>query len=169
RVESKKLSGLARRFIVEEEPKVLKAALEDLRSEPAAFTLDVVGEATVSDKEALATQQRYLDLLRSLTSIASEWPVVPQIDQGPQGSLPRVNLSVKVSSLYPRFDALDPDSAVVTRERLRPLFREAARLNAALTIDMEQYGFKDLTLAIFCDLLEESEFALGPRAGIAIQ
>jgi len=163
------VTRLARRFIVEEEPKVLKAALEDLRSEPTAFTLDVVGEATVSDKEALATQQRYLDLLRSLTSIASEWPVVPQIDQGPQGSLPRVNLSVKVSSLYPRFDALDPDSAVVTRERLRPLFREAARLNAALTIDMEPYAFKDLTLAIFCDLLEESEFALGPRAGIAIQ
>src|SRR5215831_19584627 len=31
------VTRLARRFIVEEEPKVLKAALEDLRSEPTAF------------------------------------------------------------------------------------------------------------------------------------
>jgi RHH-type transcriptional regulator, proline utilization regulon repressor / proline dehydrogenase / delta 1-pyrroline-5-carboxylate dehydrogenase len=163
------VTRLARRFIVEEEPKVLKSALENLRKEPAAFTLDVVGEATVSDKEALATQQRYLDLLQSLTSISKDWPLIPQIDRSPNSLLPRVNLSVKVSSLYPRFDPLDPDSEVVTRERLRPLFLEAARLNAALTIDMEQYAFKDLTLAIFRDHLEESEFAVAPQVGIAIQ
>src|SRR5215470_11292572 len=168
-VARKNVARLARRFIVEEEPKVLKSALENLRGEPGAFTLDVVGEATVSDKEALATQQRYLDLLRSLTSIAKEWPVIAQIDQGPKGLLPRVNLSVKVSSLCARFDPLDPDSTVVTRERLRPLFVEAARLNAALTIDMEQDAFKDLTMTIFRDLLEESMFASGPRVGIAIQ
>ncbi|HUK40359.1 MAG TPA: hypothetical protein VLX11_04935, partial [Candidatus Acidoferrales bacterium] len=75
------VTRLARRFIVEEETKILKSALENLRAEPAAFTLDVVGEATVSDKEALATQQRYLDLLRSLTSIATQWPLITQIDQ----------------------------------------------------------------------------------------
>src|SRR4029077_1235395 len=46
---------------------------------------------------------------------------------------------------------------------LRPLFLEAAHLNAALTIDMEQYAFKDLTLAIFGDLLEEGEFAFERR------
>ena len=163
------VTRLARRFIVEEDAKALKSVLENLRKEPAAFTLDVVGEATVSDKEALATQQRYLGLLRSLTSIANNWPAVAQIDQGAAGPLPRVNLSVKVSSLYARFDPLDAESATVTRERLRPLFLEAARLKAALTIDMEQYAFKDLTFAIFRDLLEESEFGLEPHSGIAIQ
>ena len=55
------------------------------------------------------------------------------------------------------------------RERLRPLFREAARLKAALTVDMEQSAFKDLTLAIFRDLLEESEFRSEPTAAVAIQ
>jgi RHH-type proline utilization regulon transcriptional repressor/proline dehydrogenase/delta 1-pyrroline-5-carboxylate dehydrogenase len=80
-----------------------------------------------------------------------------------------VSLSVKVSSLYARFDPLDPDSERVACERLRPLFREAARLNAALTIDMEQYAFKDLTLEIFRRLLEESEFSLAPHAAIALQ
>ena len=64
---------------------------------------------------------------------------------------------------------MDPDSERVVRERLLPLFREAARLNAALTIDMEQYAFKDLTLEIFRSLLEGSEFSRAPHAAIALQ
>jgi RHH-type proline utilization regulon transcriptional repressor/proline dehydrogenase/delta 1-pyrroline-5-carboxylate dehydrogenase len=163
------VTRLARRFIVDEQPGALRSALETLRKEPAAFTLDVVGEATVSEKEALATQRRYLDLLQSLSSISASWPVIPQIDQGPDGPLPRINLSVKASALCARFDPLDPDSEKIVRERLRPLFSEAARLNAALTLDMEQYSFKDLTLSILRDLLEESEFQRQPHAAIAIQ
>jgi RHH-type proline utilization regulon transcriptional repressor/proline dehydrogenase/delta 1-pyrroline-5-carboxylate dehydrogenase len=163
------VTRLARRFIVDEEHDALRSALENLRKEPAAFTIDVVGEATVSEKEAMATQRRYLDLLRSLSAISAGWLSNSQIDQGVNGPLPRVNLSVKVSSLYARFDPLDPDSEKVVRERLRPLFREATLLKAALTLDMEQYSFKDLTLAIFRSLIEESEFASAPHAAIAIQ
>jgi RHH-type proline utilization regulon transcriptional repressor/proline dehydrogenase/delta 1-pyrroline-5-carboxylate dehydrogenase len=168
-VAKKNVTRLARRFIVAEERDALRSALEALRKEPAAFTLDVVGEATVSEKEAEATQQRYLNLLRDLSSIARSWPAIAQIDKGVSGPLPRVNLSVKVSSFYPRFDPLDSDSERVARERLRPLFREAARLNAALTIDIEQYAFKDLTLEIFRNLLEEGEFSRAPHAAIALQ
>ena len=163
------VARLARRFIAEEEPEALKSVLEALRSEPAAFTLDVVGEATVSDKEALAMQRRYLELLQNLTSMASRWPSISQIDDGVTGPLPKVNLSVKLSSLCARFDPLDPDTKEIVRERLRPLFREAARLKAALTVDMEQSAFKDVTLAIFRDLLEEREFTSEPTAAIAIQ
>ena len=163
------VARLARRFIVEDDVQSLARVLESLRKEPAAFTLDVVGEATVSDKEASAMQKRYLDLLQNLSGIAARWPAEAQIDQGIAGPLPRVNLSIKVSSLYARFDPLDPDSEKVARERLRPLFRAAHQLGAALTLDMEQYAYKDLTLSIFCDLLEEDEFQRAPQAAIAIQ
>src|SRR5262245_44724077 len=163
------VARLARRFIVEDDVQSLARVLESLRKEPAAFTLDVVGEATVSDKEALATQKRYLDLLHNLSVVAGRWPVQAQIDQGIGRPLPRVNLSVKVSSLYARFDPLDPDSETVARERLRPLFRAAHQLDAALTLDMEQYAYKDLTLGIFRALLEENEFQHAPQAAIAIQ
>lgn len=168
-VAKRNVARLARRFIVAEERNALRVALEGLRKEPAAFTLDVVGEATVSEKEAEVTQRRYLDLLRDLTPMAGAWPAIAQIDNGASGPLPRVNLSVKVSSLYPRFDPLDPDSEQVARARLRPIFREAGRSKAALTIDMEQYAFKDLTRQIFLSLLEESEFAAAPDAAIAVQ
>jgi len=160
---------LARRFIAEESGAQLGRVLTDLRKEPAAFTLDVVGEATVSDLEAAAMQQRYLDLLRRLAAVGDRWPACAQIDESPNGKIPRVNLSVKLSSLCARFDPLDPNSAAVVAERLRELFREAAKLAAAVTVDMEQYAFKDLTLAIFRGVLEEKEFHAGPHAAIALQ
>jgi RHH-type transcriptional regulator, proline utilization regulon repressor / proline dehydrogenase / delta 1-pyrroline-5-carboxylate dehydrogenase len=160
---------LARRFIAEESGEHLVSVLTRLRKEPAAFTLDVVGEATVSDLEASAMQQRYLDLLRRLAKVSDGWPPCAQIDESPTGKIPRVNLSVKLSSLCARFDPLDPNTGVTVRERLRELFREAANLGAAVTVDMEQYGFKELTLEIFRRVLEEKEFRERPHAAIALQ
>jgi RHH-type proline utilization regulon transcriptional repressor/proline dehydrogenase/delta 1-pyrroline-5-carboxylate dehydrogenase len=160
---------LARRFIVDEDTDTLAPVLDGLRQEPAAFTLDVVGEATVSDKEAIAMQRRYLHLLQRLAPVAERWSSLPQIDSSSRGQLHRVNLSVKVSALYARFDPLDPDTEPVVRDRLRRLFKEASRLGAALTLDMEQYAYKDLTLAIFRSLLEENEFQIEPHASIALQ
>src|SRR5262245_616838 len=160
---------LARRFIAEESGTSLVKVLGELRKEPAAFTLDVVGEATVSDLEAAHMQERYLDLLRRLAAASDRWAAVNQIDESPNGKIPRVNLSVKLSSLCARFDPLDPNTAMIVRQRLRELFREAARLGAAVTVDMEQYAFKDLTLAIFRAVLEENEFHASPYAAIALQ
>jgi RHH-type proline utilization regulon transcriptional repressor/proline dehydrogenase/delta 1-pyrroline-5-carboxylate dehydrogenase len=160
---------LARRFIAEESGDHLITVLSSLRKEPAAFTLDVVGEATVSDDEAAAMQQRYLELLRRLAAASAKWPACAQIDDAPAGKIPRVNLSVKLSSLCARFDPLDPNTEAIVSERLRELFREAARLEGAVTVDMEQYAFRDLTLAIFCGVLEEAEFREQPYAAIALQ
>ncbi|MGH7886306.1 MAG: bifunctional proline dehydrogenase/L-glutamate gamma-semialdehyde dehydrogenase, partial [Candidatus Binatia bacterium] len=143
--------------------------LSGLRKEPAAFTLDVVGQATVSDGEAETMQQRYLDLLRRLAAVSDKWPNGSQIDDSPSGKIPRVNLSVKLSSLCARFDPLDPNTEAVVRERLGELFREAARLEAAVTVDMEQHAFRDLTLAIFQGVLEEAEFREKPYAAVALQ
>jgi len=160
---------LARRFIAEEDTDSLVAVLEALRAEPAAFTLDVVGEATVSEREAETMERRYLDLMRRLAAAARDWHTLPQIDAGARGLLPRVNLSVKLSALCARFDPLDPDTETSVQGRLRTIFREAARLGAALTVDMEQYAYKDLTLAIFHALLEEKEFHRAPAVAIAMQ
>jgi RHH-type proline utilization regulon transcriptional repressor/proline dehydrogenase/delta 1-pyrroline-5-carboxylate dehydrogenase len=161
--------SFARRFIAEEKADELIPILSALRAEPAAFTLDVVGEATVSDREAVAMQNRYLNLLRSLSGTAPAWPSRPQIDESPSGPIPRVSLSVKLSSLCARFDPLDPETEAIVRQRLRSILREAARLDAAITIDMEQYAFKPLTFEIFRALLEEEEFATTPQVALAVQ
>ncbi|MGZ8490219.1 MAG: proline dehydrogenase family protein, partial [Candidatus Binatia bacterium] len=160
---------LARRFIAEESGNHLTSVLSSLRKEPAAFTIDVVGEATVSDGEAAAMQQRYLELMRRLVTASAKWSECAQIDRSQNGKIPQVNLSVKLSSLCARFDPLDPNTDAIVSARLRGLFREAARLDAAVTVDMEQYAFRELTLAIFCTVLEEDEFHERPYAAIALQ
>lgn len=160
---------LARRFIAEESGDHLIKTIAGLRKEPAAFTLDAVGEATVSDSEARAMQQRYLDLLRRLSAVTERWPTCGQIDASDNGNVPRVNLSVKLSSLCARFDPLDPSTEASVRRRLRGLLREALHVKAAITVDMEQYAFKELTLEIFQSVLAESEFRDGPNASIALQ
>jgi RHH-type proline utilization regulon transcriptional repressor/proline dehydrogenase/delta 1-pyrroline-5-carboxylate dehydrogenase len=160
---------LARRFIAEENTDHLAPVLAELREEPAGFTLDVVGEATVSDKEASAMHKRYLDLLQHLAPVAKSWSYLPQIDGVSGSPIPRINLSIKVTSLHARFDPLNPDTKLGVRDKLRVLFREASHLGAALTLDMEQYAYKDLTLEIFRGVLEEKEFHQKPQASIAIQ
>ena len=160
---------LARRFIAEEEGNHLIEVVEKLRQEPAAFTLDVVGEATVSELEAAAMEQRYHALLRRLAKASESWPRMARIDDSPRGKIPRVNVSIKLSSLCARFDPLDPNTETTVRGRLRQLLREAARLEAGITVDMEQYAFKDLTLEIFRAVLEEEEFRERPHAAIALQ
>ncbi len=160
---------LARRFIVEEGNDSLVPVLMKLRQEPSAFTLDVVGETTLSDKEADAMQGRYLNLMQSLAPEVKKWPSIAQIDSGWQGPLPVVNVSVKLSSLCPRFDPLDPDTCTMVKNRLRSIFREGTLLGASLTVDMEKYAYKDLTLAIFRELLEEDEFKDLPQVAIALQ
>ena len=160
---------LARRFIAEESGNHLPSVLSSLRKEPAAFTIDLVGEATVSEAEAVVMQQRYLDIMRRLAGVSAKWPECSQIDQSSSGKIPRVNVSVKLSSLCARFDALDPNTEAIVCRRLRELFRRAAQLGAAVTVDMEQNDFRELTLDIFRRVLEEEEFRVQPYAAIALQ
>jgi RHH-type proline utilization regulon transcriptional repressor/proline dehydrogenase/delta 1-pyrroline-5-carboxylate dehydrogenase len=166
---TRNVTSLARRFIAEEDAERLRATLTALRSEPAAFTVDLVGEATVSQAEAIRMLDRYRALVSQLAALAAEWPEIETIDRDDRGPIPRVNVSVKLSSLYARFDPLDPETERVVAKRLRRLLRDAAAAGAAITIDMEQSAFRETTLAIFQGVLEDPEFAAAPALAIALQ
>src|SRR5437773_8775088 len=92
------------------------------------------------------------------------------IDRDHLGPLPCVNVSVKLSSLYSQFDPIDPEgTSRAVLARLRPILRLARRQHAFVNVDMEQYAFKDLTLRIFREVLDEDEFRDWSDVGIAIQ
>ena len=55
------------------------------------------------------------------------------------------------------------------RERLRSILRLARSRGAFVNIDMEQFAFKDLTIRIFQEVLEEEEFRGWGDVGIAMQ
>ena len=97
-------------------------------------------------------------------------PEIPLIDRDHEGPFPRVNVSVKLSALNSQFDPIDPEgTSRVVRRRLRPILSAAKETGAFVNFDMEQYSFKDTTLRIFRDILQEEEFHDWPHVGIAIQ
>ena len=164
------MKGFAQRFIVGRDARSAVPALRALRSDGIGFTLDVLGEATVSEAEGLAYQRTYLDLLDGLAAEAASWPRVPVIDEAAWGPLPRVNLSLKITSLYSQIDPVDFDGSVAAvKGLLRPILRRAIATGAALTLDLEQFRHRDLTLAVFTSLLDEDEFLDYLDAGVVLQ
>ena len=162
------VESLARQFIAGRDPKDAFSALQTLRSEGVAFSVDLLGEVVVSDKEAREYTESYVRLLDFLYPEVMKWQEVPLLDRDNNGSIPKLNISFKVSSFYSQFDPLDwHGSLEKTKDGLRPIFKKAQDLGASITFDMEHYYYKDLTIAIFKSILEE--FKDFPFAGIALQ
>jgi len=161
---------MSQRFIAGAKVEEVLLAVTRLRKQGFAFTLDLLGEATTSERDADAYQQSYLRLIAGLASEVNAWPEVAVLDRDHEGPIPRVNVSLKLSALFSQFRPIDPaGTAEAVKERLRPLLRSAREHDAYLHVDMEQYSYKDLTLAIFKDILMEDEFRDFRDVGIVIQ
>ncbi len=161
---------MARKFIAGSNVPEAVAAVRRMRADDNAFTIDLLGEATITEAEADQVAKQYHDLLTGLTTEVNQWPEVPAIDRDDRGPLPRVNVSVKLSALYSQFDPIDPAGTLRgVASRLRPILSLAKRTGAFVNFDMEQHSFKDTTLFIFRELLTEPEFRDWPHVGIAMQ
>lgn len=161
---------MARRFIAGENADEVLQSVQQIRRNGCAFTLDLLGEAIISDVEADAYQQAYLDLIEQMADRVDDWSEVPVLDSDHQGAIPRLNVSVKLSALDSHFRSIDPDG---TRERvlsrLRPILRAAQESHVYVHFDMEQYDYKDLTLDIFKHVMMEDEFREFADVGIVVQ
>ena len=140
--------SMAGRFITGTNTDEAIQAIQRMRRQHKAFTFDVLGEATTCEAQAARYQQTYLDLIEKLGPAAAAWPEIPRIDRAGDGPMPRVNVSIKLTSLDPHFDPIDP--ARVRRTvfgRLRVILRAAMRHNAFVNIDMESFAVRDSFLA----------------------
>ena len=161
---------MAERFIAGETVPQVLDTVRKLRREGFAFTLDLLGEAVVSDAEADRYQRQYLDLIAGLSDTVNQWPENEPTDTDHVGPIPRVNVSLKLSALFPRFNPADPAGTYEgVAQRLRPILRRAMRRGAFVNFDMEQYAYKPLTLQIAKRVLTEEEFRDWPDAGVVIQ
>ena len=166
----KNAETMARKFIAGSNVPEAVAAVQAMRAKELAFTIDLLGEATVTEAEADHVQKQYLDLLHGLPPVINAAPEVPIIDRDDRGPIPRMNVSVKLSALFSQFDPIDPvGTGRAVAARLRPILTLAKAQGAFVNFDMEQYSFKDATLKIFTDLLNEPEYRDWPHVGIAIQ
>src|SRR3954468_4963807 len=161
---------MAHRFIVGESPKAALGDLRDLWKDGVASSVDLLGEATVTQSEAQRYADRCADALDTIAQAAASWPARPQLERDSAGPLARANLPVKVSALTP---LLRPDAPERGKRdaaaRLRELLRHAPRTDAHLHIDMESFDSREAVTDLVRELLSEDEFRDGPSAGLVLQ
>ena len=161
------VSGMARQFIAGRNPEDVMKTLRKKRRQGIGFTVDLLGEAVVSEEEAAEYMGRCQELLEHLARETRGWT-------DPLGKnselFPVVNVSVKISALYSQMNPADPADAIAhLAPRLRPILRRAKELGAFINFDMESYAHKNATLELFRTLFTEPEFRDWPHAGIVIQ
>ncbi|MEH1920582.1 L-glutamate gamma-semialdehyde dehydrogenase [Nostoc sp.] len=161
---------LAHKYISGENIKQVIKTVERLRKEKMAFTIDLLGEAVITEAEAQSYLERYLELMQQLVEASKNWSAIPAIDEADGEAIPKVQVSVKLTAFYSQFDPLDATgSEERVSDRIRTLLRRAKELGAAVHFDMEQYAYKDITLSILKKLLLEEEFRQRTDIGITIQ
>src|SRR5438309_2645524 len=161
------VSGMARQFIAGRNPDDVMKTLRKKRRQKIGFTVDLLGEAVVSEEEANEYATRCQELLEHLARETRRWT-------DPLGKnaelFPVVNVSVKISALYSQMNPADPADAIAhLGPKLRPILRRAKELGAFVNFDMESYAHKNATLELIKTLFTESEFRDWPQIGIVIQ
>ncbi|HEY8123703.1 MAG TPA: proline dehydrogenase family protein [Myxococcota bacterium] len=161
----KNVEAMAARFIVGRDARDTLPALRRLHDAGVGFTVDLLGEATLSESEGEAYLARYRDLVENLPSQVAAWPADAVIDRAP-----RANVSIKLSALDSQLDAVDHAGSVERLlRRALPLFMEGRRRGTFLNVDLEQWA----THGIAYDFLERvalaPELRDWPQLGVVVQ
>lgn len=155
-------------FIAGEEPRQALPALRRLRQAGLAFTIDLLGEYCVSESEALAYQNRYLDALKIL---GREFcGTQPALIDGHPGEASPICISVKLTALYSQCSPLNKSRSVeIIGRRLSEIATAARTVNARLYVDAEDTANNEIIYSVFMELFASRAFADFPFPGIVLQ
>ena len=160
------IESMASKFIAGRDAKSALPTLKKLWSDNMAFSVDLLGEACLSDSEAQMYRDKYLDLIANLPGEVATWKPNARLESDHLGAIPRTNVSIKISSLFARTDPIDfAGSLNGLVDALTPILVAAQKNGVFVNFDMEQFSLKDLTLELFMRCCEKVPFS----AGIAMQ
>ena len=166
----KNITAMAKSFICGVDADDAQKNLERLWKKGYAHTVDILGEAVVSEKEAEHYFNKYMDLIQNLPRKAQNWTSKEELETASWGKVPRVNVSVKCSSLFSQISNLCfRDSVEGIKERLRLLMREAQKNEVFLYLDMENHDMREILLTVAEEIFFEEEFKSYPHLGIVVQ
>jgi len=163
----KNIGGMANIFITGADSKSALRNLRKICKEGARFTVDILGEAVVGEREADEYAIRYRSLLDFLAEHTKSWQTSAPISENEP---PFVNISIKISALCARIRSSDPETNIAAiLSRLKPIALRAKELGAFINLDMESHGLKELTLELFKRLADEPGLSDYPHLGFVIQ
>ncbi|KPL05630.1 1-pyrroline-5-carboxylate dehydrogenase [candidate division BRC1 bacterium SM23_51] len=167
------IQNMAKLFIVGETTKDAVRNLLKLRKQGFAFTVDVLGEATVSEEEAERYVAAYLDLLGEMEAEQAKWETLRgnshagEADDLDWGHSPKINISVKPSALYSQANPADFEGSVQNiLARMERIYERVVDLGGFMCVDVESYKYKDITLEVFRRLRSRPRFRDYPHLGV---
>ncbi len=166
----KQVFGLAQIFIAGANASKVAQSVTQLWRDGFSATVDILGEAAVSEAEAKHYQQQYCELVAQLALDSKSWPENKILEANSFGPLPRANVSVKCSSLCSQISGLFFRQSVENiKSVLRPILAAAKQNGVFVYLDMEQFDFHDIIMTVAEEIFCEPEYKNYPHLGIVIQ
>lgn len=166
----KGVQEMAGQFIAGATPKEALKQLRRLRRSGFAYTVDLLGEYSLSEREAIEYLQRYTECIDILATQASRWSESKPLIEDHDGEISPASVSVKLSALYSQCYPLNSKVAIsVLSERLALLLRRAKATNCLLYCDAEDSDKWEIVNETFKNVFSSAEFSNYPLPGIVIQ
>ncbi len=154
----KNVSAMAQKFILGEDLFSAEKSLLGLEKQGFCFTIDLLGEKTLSYQEADEYFERYRQLILQLPKI------LPQNKTNPP------NISIKISALSPNIREEDPRYSIdEAKKRVFPLLLLAKEHHVFINFDLESYQSHEIINELFNEIILSEEFAGWPHLGIVVQ
>lgn len=157
------VSQMARVFIAGETPSDALPALAEILRNNQAYTVDLLGEFSLSEDDAEVYLNRYLEVIEVLSSQSSYSP-------NANTTTSPVCISVKLSALYSQTNMLNFDKSVeVLTERLSKIARRVLQTRGSLYVDAEDSGNNPIIYETFKRVFGSDEFKGLEYPGIVVQ
>ncbi|MBI1364067.1 MAG: aldehyde dehydrogenase family protein [Proteobacteria bacterium] len=166
----KNIQGMAENFIAGETIEDGVKTLEKLHKQGIACSIDLLGEAVISKKEADDFVAAYHHAIKTIAKAVNTWgnPGYPEADA--IGPIMRANVSIKLSALYEHMDIAAHDKTVdILSERFGALLDTAMEHGCYIHVDTEQFQLVPITLAVFKRVLMSDKYKNWPHVGIVVQ
>ena len=163
------IETMARQFIIGQVSKEAVKGIKKLRKDGFAFVLDLLGEATVSEKESDAYRDGYLEVLDAMQKELGKWkPLEGGSGDLDWGHAPKINVAVKPSAFYSQAKSVDLDgTAAGMMASIEPIYRKVMEMGGYMCIDMEALKYKDATIELYKRL--RAKYPDYPHLGIVFQ
>jgi RHH-type proline utilization regulon transcriptional repressor/proline dehydrogenase/delta 1-pyrroline-5-carboxylate dehydrogenase len=150
------IQQLAHHFVMAEN--IGAALVQADRHAAYRYSFDMLGESALTEDDAQRYYQAYLQAIETLA----------QAGHGDLFANP--GISIKLSALYPRYEALQHRDAIKALSvKLLALAKRAREANISVAIDAEEAERLEMSLDIFANVSSDPALAGWPGLGLAVQ